>query len=240
MATTNRKTTTAKPAPAKGAGTPVSEPKSTEPGTPTNPAPAETVETAAGTPATPATTGTVETGAGPTAPGNVPAHLLGEPLPPAPVPTDPRPAEPAGTLNAYTTPLPATRTIAAEPVAVGAPHPASTADPNVPAGPDAAALRRLAALHGNDPVTPYPGGIPAPNPTVPALPQGRHLTWMPDDTAEPATITVLIDGWRVRIGNGYYFATKGETVTLPRDIAEKAAARGTVRLHPTEEDTTDG
>ena len=71
MATTNRKTTTAKPAPAKGAGTPVSEPKSTEPGTPTNPAPAETVETATG----------------PAATGTVPAHLLGEALPPAPAPT---------------------------------------------------------------------------------------------------------------------------------------------------------
>lgn len=225
MAPTNRKSTTAKPAPVKGAGSPVPQPASTEPGTPTNPAP----DTTTGVP--PVT---------PTRDTQVPAHLLTEPLPDAPTPTAPRTTTTPGAapVNPYVTPLPTTRTVATEPVAVGSPHPASTADTTMPAGPDAAALQRLARLGGADPVTPYPGNIPAPDPTIPVRPGPAHV-WMPDETATPATVTVLYDGWRVRIGDGYYFATKGETVTLPRDIAVKAANRGTVHLHPTTPTDTD-
>ena len=143
------------------------------------------------------------------------------------------PAEPEEVAVAGETVVHENRAAHAETV-TGPPRPASTENPHPPAR-DLSVLHRLANPLANT-ITPYPAATPEPDP-VNLLGEPRATrTWMPDETAEPVTGRVLTDGWRVRIGKNYYSARRGDRVTLPRDIANLGASRGTFLI----ETPTDG
>lgn len=93
---------------------------------------------------------------------------------------------------------------------------------------DLRALRALADTSGNDPVTPYPAdGVLAPNPRDLLPPVGAIWDWSVEgDTT--ATARVLADGWRALVNKQSHFARRGDRVTAPADVLQRAAKHGIV------------
>lgn len=90
---------------------------------------------------------------------------------------------------------------------------------------DLSALRALADTSGQDPVTPYPGNVQAPAP-VPVLPPVRNSSDWSREGDQTAKARVLVDGFRIQVNGAYRFARRGDIITAPLDVINKAVERG--------------
>lgn len=123
--------------------------------------------------------------------------------------------------------------------APAAPEPETITPLNVPVhvgeasapGRDMDALARLADTSGRPQATPYPteAGVISPSPVKVLPPLGDTFNWSADGD-KSLTARVVVDGWRPRINGNSRFASRGDRVTAPEDVINRAVARGSVVL----------